>query len=184
MTIQENDSNNSIQEFSPTTLTTRPLFTLIFIFVIVLAIELLGFTVIRLSIAQALGEVNIAIDLGSVIAILLGAITITYLYYTRYAKRILIVEKDGFTLFIGKRSYDYTWEDFSLVALSMSYSATGIRGFIIRLFESDLEGEYVDLPVYRFPQKDFDVFDLRSQINEYVQQSQSQSKSKASTLKN
>ncbi|MFW9997170.1 MAG: hypothetical protein ACFFD4_34320 [Candidatus Odinarchaeota archaeon] len=175
--ILDTKADVSFQE-DPLTLKSRALFPMLFAFVIILAVEILGFTTLRLQIARALGEAMIAVDFGSVAVMIFGALSISYYYYTRYAKRELILSKEGFTLKVGhKNVYEYTWSEFSLVALSLSYSATGTRGYLIRLFENDLEGEYVDLPLYRFSKKP-NVFDLRSQIVEMVRLNQSKTKDK------
>ncbi|UCG01174.1 MAG: hypothetical protein JSW11_16340 [Candidatus Heimdallarchaeota archaeon] len=92
----------------------------------------------------------------------------SYLYFTRYVKRTLVLKPDGFVLTVGKRSFEYSWSDFSVVSLSVSYSHYGAKGFMIKLYEEDLEGDYVDLPIYRFSSKEIDVFDLRNQIEQKI----------------
>ncbi|MHA1994545.1 MAG: hypothetical protein ACW97Z_08405 [Candidatus Hodarchaeales archaeon] len=141
--------------------------TLILAFLLVLAIETMGFFMIRSTIAQAMGQALIVIDLGSVIVLFLGAGTLTYFYYTRYVRREILFEAKSFTLKIGKREFSYEWDEFSLVTLSTASATYGPKGFSIRLYTDDLEGEYVELPMYRFT-KGVDVFDLRTMIEDKV----------------
>jgi hypothetical protein len=153
-----------------TTLVTSGKSTLVLAFFMVLAIETIGFFTIRSSIAQSLGQTLVVIDLGSVIVLFLGAATLAYLYYTRYVKRQIIFRNDTFTLMVGKRKFEYNWDEFSFVALSIASSHIGAKGFSIRIYTDDLEGEYVELPMYRFT-KQIDIFELRQKINEKVNQS-------------
>jgi hypothetical protein len=165
--IQENDKNIPVQEFFPIAYKTSAKLTVTFTFFVVLALGLLGFVMLRMAIAESMGQEAFAIDIFSVSILIVGSMSLTYLYYKRYAKRELIITKESCTLIVGNRSYDYTWKEFTIVALSVSPSSTGIKGFVIRLYESDLDGEYVDLPVYRFPKK-VDVFELRREIDAIV----------------
>ncbi|MFW9905510.1 MAG: hypothetical protein ACFFFH_14305 [Candidatus Thorarchaeota archaeon] len=142
-------------------------FTLIMIFLTILAIEFLGFIFLRLSIAQTFGELLIIIDIPSVIVLLIGAVTLTYLYYTRYVRRVLTLDHINFSLKVGKRLYEYEWSDFSIVALSIATAAAGVKGYTIRLYKN-VDGEYVELPIYRFP-KTINVFNLRDLIEKKVQ---------------
>lgn len=146
---------------------TKHRFQMIFIFAIVLMFESLSAVVLLLLLTNIFGELILVIDLPSIVLLIIGAITITYYYITRYVKRVLILEPKGFCLKVGKRSFEYLWSDFSLVALSVAYSYYGAKGFVIKLYHDDLEGDYVDLPIYRFP-KTINVFDLRNQIEEKI----------------
>ncbi len=169
----DQQSTSTQEESFPIIMESRRGFTIILIFLTILAIEVFGFFLIRSSIAQSVGEPMIIIDIPSVIVLIVGAFTITYLYYTRYIKRVITLGKDNFSLKVGKRLFEYKWEDFSLVALSVATSAAGIKGFSIRIYEDDLEGEYVELPIYRFS-KSIDVFDIRNQIEEKIRGTQAQ----------
>ena len=106
----------------------------------------------------------------------------TYWYYSRYVSRTLTFTEAGFTIRVGKRFFEYPWKEFSIVALSMASSATGTKGHVIRLYVSDLDGEYVDLPMYRFT-KIIDTFELREQIEATVRLNQPQIKIKRSNVK-
>ena len=141
--------------------------TLLLSFLLVLTVETIGFFIIRSNIAIAMGQALIVIDLGSVIVLLFGAATLTYLYYTRYVRRELIFENKSFILKIGKRSFKYNWNEFKIVALSISSSHVGPKGFCIRLYINDLEGEYVEIPVYRFS-KDIDPFSFRNEVHDKI----------------
>jgi hypothetical protein len=118
-------------------------------------------------VAQVTGEYLIPINIFTIVLLLIGAVVVTYYYHTRYVRRILVIGSDGISLSIGQRVHEYKWSDFSIVALSVSYSTYGPKGYIIKLFESDLQGEYVDLPIYRFS-KTMDIFDLRNLVEERV----------------
>jgi hypothetical protein len=169
MKNSENLVQDSIfHEPLPITHTTKASYSLILTFLIIFASEILGFTILRYQIAQALGEAYVVIDIFSILAQIIGALSLTYLYYTRYVKRVLILDKDKVTLKIGKRKYEYSWDEFSFVSLSIASSHIGAKGHSIRLYENDLDGEYVDLPVYRFPTI-IDIFDLREKINKKIQ---------------
>ena len=186
------DTTSTKQEPFPITIKTKAGLTIFIIFLTVIAIEAIGFVLVRLSIAQALGEILIAIDLGSVIVLFIGALTLTYLYYTRYVQREIILGQNNFSLKVGKRLFEYKWNEFSLVALSIATATVGIKGFSIRIYEDDLEGEYVELPIYRFPKqtqklifsdpstiidsagKIMSVFDLRKKISDKVRSIQAQ----------
>lgn len=163
-------------DFSPSILRTRGVWTFLWIFLTILAVETLGFLLIRVNIAQSAGEVFIAIDLFTPFVLVFGALTLGYLYYSRYTRRILILGAETVTLKIGKKTYEYKWRDFSIVSLSIATSTVGVKGYLIRLYEVDIKGEYIDLPVYRFS-KDFDVFDLRKQIATKLKTIQAESKS-------
>ena len=97
------------------TLETSEKSTLLLSFFLVLAIETIGFFIIRSSIAKSLGQSLIVIDLGSIIVLFLGAATLSYLYYTRYVKRKIILQKDSFVLMVGKRKFEYNWNEFSFI---------------------------------------------------------------------
>lgn len=155
------------EEIFPIIHKTKGYFSIIMIFLIIFALEILGFTSLRYQIAQIFGEEYIVIDIFSVIVQIMGAITLSYLYYTRYLKRELVFDKNTIIFKIGKRKYEYKWDEFSFVSLSIASSHIGAKGFSIRLYESDLEGEYVDLPVYRFPTIT-DIFDLRIKIDRKI----------------
>lgn len=118
-------------------------------------------------VTQITGEVFVPINIITIGALLFGAIMVTYYYHTRYVKRKLIISPNGCSMSIGKRIFEYKWSEFAIVALSVSFSTYGPKGYIIKLFEDNLEGEYIDLPIYRFP-KSIDVFDLRNYIEERV----------------
>ncbi len=167
------ESTSAQQESFPIIMESRRGFIIILIFLTILAVEVFGFFLIRSSIAQSVGEPMIIIDIPSVIVLIVGAFSLTYLYYTRYVKRVITLGQDNFSLKVGTRLFEYEWKDFALVALSVATAAAGIKGFSIRIYEDDLEGEYVELPIYRFP-KSIDVFDLRSQIEEKIRSTQAQ----------
>lgn len=141
--------------------------SIILSFGIMLCVVSFAFITIGIFTSQLMGIYAIPINLFTISLLLIGAIIATYYYHTRYIKRELILKPDGFWLKIGRRSYEYLWSDFSIVALSVSYSHYGAKGFIIKLFVDDLEGEYVDLSIYHFS-KSIDAFNLRSQIEEKV----------------
>ncbi len=186
------NTTSTKQDPFPIMIKTKAGLTIFIIFLTTIAIETIGFVLIRLSIAQVLGEILIAIDLGSVIVLFIGGLTLTYLYYTRYVRREIILGKNNFSLKVGKRLFEYKWSEFSLVALSIATSAIGIKGFSIRIYADDLEGEYVELPIYRFPKRPqkvifsdpltifdssgelIDVFDLRKKISNKIRSIQAQ----------
>ena len=141
--------------------------TLLLSFFLILTVETIGFFVIRSNIAQAMGQELVVIDLGSIIVLFLGAGTLAYLYYTRYVRRQIILNNKSFCLKVGKRQFDYQWNEFKLVALSIASSHIGAKGFSIRVYTDDLEGEYVELPVYKFS-KQVDIFELRTNIEEKI----------------
>jgi hypothetical protein len=143
---------------------------IILAFLLILAVETIGFFIIRSTIAQSMGQALIVIDLGSIIVLFLGAGTLSYLYITRYVRREILFLDKTVTLKIGKREYEYQWDEFSLVALSTASASYGPKGYCIRLFIDDLEGEYVELPIYRFS-KSVDAFDIRDKIEEKVYKS-------------
>ncbi|MFX1285989.1 MAG: hypothetical protein ACFFB5_20265 [Promethearchaeota archaeon] len=167
------EATSAQQELFPIIIESRRGLTLILIFIIILAIEVFGFFLIRSVVAQSVGEQIIIIDVPSVIVLIIGAFTLTYLYYTHYVKRVITLGQDSFSLKVGKRLYEYKWNEFSFVALSVATSAAGIKGFTIRIYQTDLEGDYVELPIYRFT-KSVDVFDLRNQIEEKIRNTQAQ----------
>jgi hypothetical protein len=140
--------------------------TVILIFGLILTGNSLAVVFLRIQLASFLGQSLIAIDAGSLLISILGAVVITYLYYTRYVKRYLIMKTEDFTLKIGKREYTYPWSDFSIVALSTAPSSYGTKGFVVRLYKEDLSSDYVDLPLYRFPKPD--VFYFRELIEKKV----------------
>jgi hypothetical protein len=143
--------------------------TIIIAFFVILAIESMGFFMLRSSIAQAMGQALIVLDLGSVIVLLLGAGTLAYFYYTRYVRKQVLFLNKKFTLKIGTRDFTYQWKEFSLVVLSTAQATYGPKGYSIRLYTDDLDGEYVELPIYRF--KNADAFEIRKKIEEKIKQS-------------
>ena len=150
----------------------------LFIFLIALTLETLGFFVMRLSIARGLGQEYIAVDILTMIVLVIGAFSVAYWYYTRYVKRRIIFGEKKFQLDIGKHSYQYDWSDFSLVALTVSPSHAGIKGYMIRVYEKDLDSEYVDIPLYRFPLGDLTHFKIREMIEEAVKKNKKREKKK------
>jgi hypothetical protein len=169
------DSLSKHQESLPDVIKTKGVFTIILVFLAFSSALLLGFVVFRLILAQALGEIIIIVDLGSVIVLIIGALTLTYLYYTRYVKREIVFTKSNFTLKVGKRIFEYKWKEFSIVALSIAVTTSGIKGFTIRLYNTDLEGDYVELPLYRFP-KSIDVFTIRNLVEIKINESRGMKK--------
>ncbi|MHA2304518.1 MAG: hypothetical protein ACXACU_03930, partial [Candidatus Hodarchaeales archaeon] len=161
------DSSSINQESLPNVIKTKGGFTIIVFFTIFSSALVLGFVVLRLILAQALGEIIIIVDLGSVIVLIIGAITLTYFYYTRYIKREIVFTDSTLALKVGKRVFEYKWNEFSVVALSLAIATSGIKGFTIRLYNTDLEGDYVELPIYRFP-KSVDVFTIRNLVETKV----------------
>lgn len=141
--------------------------TFLLSFLTILAVETFGFFTLRSTIAQSLGQSLIVIDLGSIIVLFLGAGTLSYLYYTRYVRRQLIFTNNSVCLRIGKRDFEYKWKEFKIVALSIASSHVGAKGFSIRIYPEELEGEYVELPIYKFS-KDIDVFELRANIEQKI----------------
>ncbi|MHA2246719.1 MAG: hypothetical protein ACXADY_17380 [Candidatus Hodarchaeales archaeon] len=164
---QTEESYDSILTQEETTLTSKVGISILLSFGIILLLETVAFITIGMFTSQITGVMMIPINLLTIGLMLFGAVVATYYYYTRYVKKELILTQDGLCLMIGKRSFDYLWSDFSLVALSVSHTHYGAKGFIIKLFVDDLDGEYVDLPIYRFP-KSINVFDLRNQIEKKV----------------
>ncbi|MFX0149582.1 MAG: hypothetical protein ACFFAJ_02265 [Candidatus Hodarchaeota archaeon] len=140
--------------------------TIVLSFLLVLAGLTITFIVIRLNFAQFFGQRYIAIDLPSIIVSIAGSFVLTYLYYTRYVRRVLILRSHDFLIRIGRNEYKYLWSDFSLVVLGTSAASYGAKGYIIRLYEDTLDSEYVDIPMYRYPVKN--VFEYRRLITERV----------------
>ncbi len=161
--MTQTHNSESKEEF---TLSTNINISILLVYGIVLMLESIFFIFIGAVIIQVTGVPGIPINPITIGSLLLGAAIFTYYYHTRYVKRTLIIGKDTVELKIGKREFKYNWSDFTIVALSVSYAAYGAKGFMIKLFEDDLEGEYIDLPIYKFPKKGVDVFDLRNQIQE------------------
>ncbi len=162
-----NDSKENVDHY--TTLSTRVGFSILLVYGIILLLESIFFLMTGILLTEITGTILIPINIATIAFLLLGAVFFTYYYHTRYVKRELILGPESFSISIGKRKWEYKWSDFSIAALSVSYSHYGAKGFIIKLFEDDLEGEYVDLPIYRFP-KSINVFDLRNQIDEIIRQ--------------
>jgi hypothetical protein len=158
------------QEPLPDVIETKGVITIIMIFVIFSSALVLGFVALRLMLAQVLGEIIIIVDLGSVIVLIIGAFTLTYFYYTRYIKREIVFTNSTVALKVGKRVFEYKWNEFSIVALSIGVATSGIKGFTIRLYDTDLEGDYVELPIYRFP-KSVDVFTIRNLVENKINES-------------
>ncbi|MFW9855326.1 MAG: hypothetical protein ACFFFG_09695 [Candidatus Thorarchaeota archaeon] len=165
MTPEKDTPLKPSEEFSPNILQTRALWNFLWIFLTILAVETLGFVLIRVNIAAWQGI--IVIDLGAVFFLILGALTLGYLYYTRYVKRVIIFGDKRFSISVGKNLYQYEWKNFRMVALAIARGTAGVKGFLIRIYQGDLESEYVDLPIYRFSKK-INAFDLRSQIDEKI----------------
>ncbi|MFX0171778.1 MAG: hypothetical protein ACFE9L_07660 [Candidatus Hodarchaeota archaeon] len=151
--------------------------TIVLSFLLVLAGLTITFVVIRLYFAQFFGQQYIAIDLPSIIVSIVGSFVLTYLYHTRYARRVLILRSHNFLIRIGRQEYEYPWSDFSLVVLGTSAASYGAKGFIIRLYEDTLGSEYVDIPLYRYPVKN--VFEYRRLITERVRVAKQTSKNKS-----
>lgn len=164
---QTSTRDSSIAQEEVTGFSTRLGISVVLSFGIILTIMSLGFITIGIFVSQLTGVGAIPINLITIGFMLVGAIIATYYYHSRYVRKKLILEPDGFCLKVGKRSFEYQWSEFSLVALSVSYSHYGAKGFIIRLYVDDLDGEYVDLPIYQFS-KSIDIFDLRQQVEERV----------------
>lgn len=164
--------DSSIEPEQVTNYSTRMGISIILTFGIMLIIVSFAFITVGIFVSQITGIMFLPINLFSISLSLLGASVATYYYHTRYVRKVLIMNPDGFCLKIGKRSFEYSWSEFSMVALSVSHSHYGAKGFIIRLFVDDLEGDYVDLPIYKFP-KSIDVFDIRSLVEEKVLKAQS-----------
>ena len=164
--------DSSTEQEGVTSFTTKIGFSIVFSFGIVLLIMTFAFITIGFFTTQLIGAVAIPINLFTIGLMLVGAVIATYYYHTRYVRKEMILEPDGFCLKIGKRTFEYEWADFSLVVLSVAYSHYGAKGFIIKLYVDDLDSEYVDLPIYRFSGS-IDVFDLRQQITERVRLAQS-----------
>ncbi|MFW9778458.1 MAG: hypothetical protein ACFFE8_06340 [Candidatus Heimdallarchaeota archaeon] len=177
---EESDRMENLEEkqpeISPSVLKTRGTWNIIWIVLTILAIETLGFVLIRVNVAQSAGETIIVIDLFTPIILIFGALTLGYLYYTRYVRRSLTLGDEIITFVIGKKTHEYRWRDFSMVSLAISTGTVGVKGFLIRLYEEDIKGEYIDLPIYRFS-KDIDVFDLRRQIAKKLETIRAESKS-------
>ncbi len=148
------------------TLKSRKVFSNILTFGLVLTLESLIILTLQLELANVLNTDVIYINLGSLFISIAGAITFTYYYYTRFKRRILILRLDNFSLQFGKEVFEYSWKDFSLVALATASATYGAKGYIIRLYENDLDGDYVDLPLYRFPK--VDTFEMRDLVEERV----------------
>ncbi|MFX1547107.1 MAG: hypothetical protein ACFFCU_12970, partial [Promethearchaeota archaeon] len=143
---QTADLSSTIEEDQITRFSTKIGISIILSFGIILAIVSFGFVTIGMFTSQITGVRLIPINLITISLALGGAVLGTYYYHTRYVRRELILNPDGFCLKIGKRSYEYSWSDFSIVALSVSTSHYGAKGYVIKLFKEDLEGDYVDLP--------------------------------------
>jgi len=164
---QTQNSESTVEQKEELILSTSIGISIFLIFGIVLMLESLFFIAMGAVITQATGVPGIPINVITIGALLFGAMVFTYYYHTRYVKRMLILGKDSVEVKIGKREFKYDWSDFKIIALSVSYSSYGAKGFILKLFEDDLEsGEYIDLPIYKFPKKQVDVFDLRNEIQE------------------
>lgn len=163
---QTQNSESTVEQKEELILSTSIGISILLIFGIVLMLESIFFIAIGLVITQTTGAPGVPINVISIGALLLGAMVFTYYYHTRYVKRMLILGKDSVEVKIGKREFKYDWSDFKLVALSVSYSSYGAKGFIIKLFEDEIDGEYIDLAIYKFPNKAVDVFDLRNEIQE------------------
>ncbi|MFX0183241.1 MAG: hypothetical protein ACFE95_09205 [Candidatus Hodarchaeota archaeon] len=146
-------------------------------FLLVLAGLTLTFVVIRLYFAQFFGQQYIAIDLPSLIVSILGATILTYLYHTRYVRRVLVLRPHNFSITIGKQLYEYSWSDFSIVVLGTSSASYGAKGFIIRLYEDKLDSEYIDIPLYRYPIKN--AFEYRRLVEERVKSAKQTSQNKS-----
>ncbi|MFX0125318.1 MAG: hypothetical protein ACFFAE_16945, partial [Candidatus Hodarchaeota archaeon] len=143
-------------------------FSIFLSFLLILAGLSLTFITIRLIIANFFQQEYVFIDIPSLLLSIFGAGLFTYIYHTRYARRVLILEPEEFSLIIGQRTFKYLWSEFSLVALASAYASYGMKGYVIRLYKDDLEGDYVDIPIYRFPIKDVEAFDYRNLVQERV----------------
>lgn len=162
---------SNVEDEHITTYSTGIGISIILSFGIMLAVVSFGFITVGFFIYQIVGIPGIPINLITIALAMFGATIGTYFYHTRYVRRQLTMNSDGFALKIGKRLYEYSWSDFSLVALSVSYSHYGAKGYIIKLYVDDLQGEYVDLPIYHFS-KSIDIFSLRNEIEEKVRLAQ------------
>ena len=169
--------DSSTEQEEVTSFTTKIGLSIVLSFGIMLAIMSLAFITFGMFTTQLVGVTAIPINIITIGLMLVGAAIATYYYHTRYVRKEMILEPDGFCLKVGKRSFEYHWADFSLVVLSVAHTHYGAKGYIIKLYVDDLEGEYVDLPIYRFP-KSIDIFDLRHQITERVRLAQSGVKDK------
>jgi len=164
---QTQNSESTVEPKEELTLSTGIGISILLVYGIVLMLESIFFIFMGSVIIQATGVPGIPINAITLGSLLLGAIVFTYYYHTRYVKRMIILGKNTVEVRIGKREFKYDWSDFKIIALSVSYSSYGAKGFILKLFEDDLEsGEYIDLPIYKFPKKQVDVFDLRNEIQE------------------
>jgi hypothetical protein len=164
---------STMEQEQVTRFSTKIGFSIILSFGIMLCVVSFAFITVGIFTSQLIGIYAIPINIVTIALLLLGATIATYYYHTRYIRRELILNTDGFCLKLGRRIYEYIWSDFSIVALSVSYSHYGAKGYIIKLFVDDLEGEYVDLPIYHFS-KSIDVFGLRNQIEEKVRLARSE----------
>lgn len=164
--------DSSTEQEGVTSFTTKIGISIVLSFGIMLTIMSFAFITIGMFTTQLVGVVAIPINLITIGLVLFGAVIATYYYHTRYVRKEMILKPDGFCLKIGKRLFEYEWAEFSLVVLSVASSHYGAKGFVIKLFVDDFDGEYVDLPIYRFP-KATDIFDLRLQITERVRLAQS-----------
>jgi hypothetical protein len=106
------------------------------------------------------------INIGSMIIAIFGAIPLTYYYQTRYVRRTLRLDPENFTIKVGKKEFNYSWNEFSLVALATSSASYGAKGFMIRLYEDTIDSDYIDLPLYRFP--NVNAFEYRELIEKWV----------------
>ncbi|WP_455143046.1 hypothetical protein [Candidatus Hodarchaeum mangrovi] len=167
--IQSTKDDSLVNQEEIIKLSTRIGFSILLVYGIILLLESIFFLATGSLITQLTGSPLIPINIVTIAFLLLGAVGFTYYYHTRYVKREIILLPDKFSISIGKRIHEYKWTDFSIVALAVSFSHYGAKGFIIRLFEEDLESEYVDLAIYRFP-KSINVFDLRNKIEEKVKE--------------
>lgn len=172
---QSQEFDTGVKKEEATIYKTKAGFSILLTFGIILTLESLAFIMIGFFISRVTGVPLIPINLITIGFMLFGAYFLTYYYYSRYVRRELILDSEGVCLKVGKRSFEYPWSDFSIVALSVSYSHFGAKGYLIKLFEDDLKGEYIDLPIYRFP-KQIDAFSLRHEIEERVRQSQDRKK--------
>ncbi|MFX0206297.1 MAG: hypothetical protein ACFFDT_09935 [Candidatus Hodarchaeota archaeon] len=161
----------TVEDEDVTTYSTRIGISIILSFGIMLTIVSFGFISVGYFVYQILGIPGIPINLLTIALAVFGAVIGTYFYHTRYVRRELTMNSEGFALKIGRRLYEYSWSDFSVVALSVSFSHYGAKGYIIKLYVDDLEGEYVDLPIYHFS-KSIDIFSLRKEVEEKVRLAQ------------
>ncbi|MHA1947163.1 MAG: hypothetical protein ACXAC6_12090 [Candidatus Hodarchaeales archaeon] len=156
----------SIEEDEMLVLKAKRGFSLLLTFGLILGIESVIFLMLQLQLANMLNQSVFAINLGSIIISIAGAITFTYYYHTRFGRRILIIGSKDFSLQVGKKVFEYTWSEFSLVALATASATYGAKGYMLRLFEDDLDSDFVDLPLYRFPK--VDQFDMRKLVIERI----------------